>query len=865
MKKSPSPNRAASTPVGSPKKASPSASPGTASLIATSPIDSSPTGAGGGPAGIVGDERLSFTFQFVSLTIRVPETPPAETEYYLKWVRGRSFKGKLPPVYCPLDTPREEDALVVVKLPPTHQFNFEVTLHPKAKDGSVFEKKMMEILIIERHYSDCTKSALKGRKNVAEIKVDLRTLLRSARVGVKSKVQFPISDDNSCEFLEAMYTVVPLDGERAGGGAGPVVPKRGTLLQAPLKPIAVSGTEKVLDIIDSCINETIWENGLKGEREDWVPLADVMASELYRSIDTPRPLEETWTLLFGASQYKEALHNVRGDRGYIDPGWTQTSDNSSGWSIVSYQVRLGEDKYLQSNEKSVYCAAGREIIARSFTTVPSAPLIGDCSHMEYVFHLYENENGGGTVVAMFGYMIITSSTARALADSRVKKNINKVLDVSVEVVQSLLGANSRNSTDGRSTARESKYRRSLTYRPGVISASLEPNLWLRMADRNTLPHVHLVHQYLKRLQETNPANAKVARERVVILENIVVYHRQVVPIVKSCCELLQILSLNLTPQVIYQCSATLGATLRSVFDLHKAEPEFAEFEPMIQSLEQEHDAAVNSKKAGLAKERNFWELLEKQAGDAEIVDMCLEEVKNSTCMLMPGHIDSLARVLSLHLANEAIVNMTMQILVKGRLTNPDLKFTEDLIQAIHGAFRVFPSLWNRYPDLMRTAKTERKQLTPFERRFGHLVPEPVVYQCRILRYQPKMRTGILYLTRNYLVIDQTVLNFSNIVSIVQKWKMLQPLVEVTVRQSRASLRNSNSNGTSCFFELDAPAPDKKESPRSGTPSTNLSASFTRRTETTTTVYQFSVWSRKELLQEIANQGYVSLLHQTEKE
>ncbi|CUF97439.1 Hypothetical protein, putative, partial [Bodo saltans] len=179
-------------------------------------------------------ERLAFSIQLKRLVIDAPTKLPLHHSIYVKWQRGKFFRGKLPPVPCPAQAhPRLHRAnghpQVEVSLPDGHQIQFEVNVHSRAFDDSngaaprphpkasaladrsaavSMEKKTLDLEIYYLRYEDHTRVELKSRSLIARVSVDLRDWLKDARVGRTSTFLCPFDDNMS--VMDGIYVATPV-------------------------------------------------------------------------------------------------------------------------------------------------------------------------------------------------------------------------------------------------------------------------------------------------------------------------------------------------------------------------------------------------------------------------------------------------------------------------------------------------------------------------------------------------------------------------------------------------------------------------------------------------------------------------------
>lgn len=218
-------------------------------------------------------ERLAFSIQLKRLVIDAPLKLPLHHSVYVKWQRGKFFRGKLSPVPCPAQAhPRlhkpDGRSQVEIELPPGHQIQFEVNVHSRffqedrkaapqvtstlrtggarsAENSPVIsmEKKTLDIEIYYLRYEDHTRVDLKARSLVARVNIDIRDWLKDARVGRSCTFLCPFE---GMSLIDGMFVVSPV---KASSNSSKTTVAHSTIMSGDLDDVDGS-TPLALEDID---------------------------------------------------------------------------------------------------------------------------------------------------------------------------------------------------------------------------------------------------------------------------------------------------------------------------------------------------------------------------------------------------------------------------------------------------------------------------------------------------------------------------------------------------------------------------------------------------------------------------------------
>ena len=726
-------------------------------------------------------ERLSFSFQLHSVTVKAPTKLLSHHALYVKWTRGKT-KGKFHPVPCNSNIANKNGCMLLcVDLPMTHQVTFDVNMHTDSQ--GTLEKKTLELQLLLLRYTDHRHADVKSRNVVGTATIDLRELMQNVQVGKCTRAQLLLSDR---EHFDAEYIVSPV------GASGAVIPTREDAMR--------NRASVEQSVTKMCSNGSLASSV---QRQQWVPLvcnnpeeyfsvaedvlgraalaarfgdsfstvSTIVEEGQFKAISCDLSLEEVFQCVASSEQgrFGELLHAARGDTHYSDPPWTIDTQHSA-FKVISYDMRLAKDRFVAATEKCIVCFVGSDIFVHVSNGAPTAPLVGDSVRLELLFHFSGQQQG--TIVAMYGYAHIASSKVKFMFGARIENFVEKLLILAEHSILQLVQP-MRLGKSARLT--RTKFRTTMP-RSAALLASLDPNLWRRLTDQNTLPHADLVLQYLLRLQSCSVT--RVSELQVQSLESIAVYHRRDEQVVQAVCNLLVMLCRAAGPIVVASCSPTLATSLKSVFAMHKtsALSTFESFLSQVESAIQQRNVA---RRKDLSAERNFWHVLEKNMGNKEIVEQAVEKIAQGRGVILNlEHMSLLAAVLSLHLQSRVVTNCTFAILSRVP-ANVD-KVTPQLTAALEAAFRFDPSLHVEHRSFMDALQERKKTFSEFDVHFSAAIGEPVVFECLILLESPRWAATKCYVTKTHLCVGNEVVPLEDVKRIERHRSLLRPAIKIVL-------------------------------------------------------------------------------------
>jgi len=262
---------------------------------------------------------------------------------------------------------------------------------------------------------------------------------------------------------------------------------------------------------------------------------------------------------------------------------------------------------------------------------------------------------------------------------------------------------------------------------------------------------------IARLKRTN--HARVNESHIQALENVLVYHRHVREIVLGVCDVLLQLCRISSPATIASHSSTMAATLRSVFALHTGAA-FTAYSQFLDSVEMQVRALRATQRQRAAGERNYWLTLSTNAGDAHIVEATLARMSSAGRGLIQqkNHANTLSLVLSLHLQSEPIVASAFTIV--SRLATLE-QLTPSLTQALLQASRLHPEVGKRFQDLVDVIASRDRKFSAFDRSFGKMVDDEVVFTCSALSPKPWGPVSLV-LTKNHVCLGDAAFALADV-------------------------------------------------------------------------------------------------------
>lgn len=471
--------------------------------------------------------------------------------------------------------------------------------------------------------------------------------------------------------------------------------------------------------------------------------------------------------LFFSKKHKtvwEAFHFLRGDEFSEASQWRYTHDSSCAYSFNTPRLRYGKSgKRLAASEHCYVCRGpDDEFVVRTIVSSQEVPVVGSAVKLDLVFHV-AGDGAGGSVVATFVH-ITASDMARRLGGNLIAKYSEKI---SVSVNEATNGLLNSRRLQGRSRGRRSyqemKFRNSMVLNPlntSPGSAPLDPSLWRRLVSTDTLPNRDLVYQHLSRLVTIKVS--RVSESQVTGLENIIVYHRESVPVVSAACNLILVLARASSFSAVYRFSPTLCASLEQVFSLHKP-GEFGMYADLLAHLMRHHRQAIREQEESISKGTNVWGMLENMVGDAGLVEQCLRSLSSRWRDLTYANILVLTKSLALHLNSEVIVRLAFGLIGQAHGCIPLLPATT-VDTLLLGANT--HSLEAEYTLVMAHLQRRRASFSHFETHFGYLGEKYVLKSDGWLTgpYLSKVR---IYLTPGFFVVGAFVLPLESILRVVQ--------------------------------------------------------------------------------------------------
>ena len=553
----------------------------------------------------------------------------------------------------------------------------------------------------------------------------------------------------------------------------------------------------------------MWEAGLGAN--EFSPLEYLLHNSKNRVVDLHQDRTAVFEALVGSNgHFAELVHEVRRDKGYRSVPWQSNPDGFGAYRSVNYEMRMGKTTYYACTEKTVMAAVGEEVIVQQSTRAPDAPIIGKSSKLETVMHFLANSTGG-TAIAIYANVDVQSDTIRKLVAGRIESQTERILDVAEEVVTDILQPRRSRTV---STLRQTRFRRSMNLGPAgsCNASSLDPSLWARLNDHATLPNAATVLSYLGRLKSGKVSH--IAPEHVQTLENIVVYHRRNEAVLLAAMELLVALAHSVGMNTLVSASPTLPDTLRSVLAL-QPNKNLASLEAFVEEMSREGRQVGDAELLELAGDAHPWQQLEKCIGvldRAALIIAKIASTQKGQTALSNEQITMLCGCLTLHIGDASLCENVLSIVSKttGRKVHSDLE------QAVRVALRLHPNLQNKYSALAAEISEQCAQRSAFDKTFGNVIPETVVFECLVVLHIPSFAMGRLYLTKSYLCVAHYVLPFQSISYISSRWYHFQPCIEL-------GLSHRSEAG-------------EKQ------------------------VFVFQLWARAELMQHISDLGYFKLIN-----
>ena len=734
-------------------------------------------------------ERLEFAIRLdriIVLSKHVEERAEA-TGIYVKWRRGRSYRGKLPSVPC--DSSNATRAVVggvavlLVRLPDSHEVKFEVNMHMKGTEEqtAIFAEKNLDVEIFLIGLDTSQRTLL------FRAELDLREWLRGVRVGVSSSLTIPF---NAYECLHCTFTVQRamsalekrqhactcalrgvLDPPASEGAESP--PDVKPAVDFPFQPLPQpQNAEDVLVEAGAALRQLIDAGAIPSARKYFSPLVDIVEDGVFRAFRTPLRTANVFDALFSATngRFPAVFHHLRGDREYpepkLAPPWRTDIRGAAASRSVEFLMRLGNEKFCKALETAVVVAIGQDLVLHVVSVAPSAPVVGGDVRLEAVIHVASAE--GGCTLAMYLLGVTSSTKAKILAGGRIGKHVEKAITLMMNAAQEILLSSSAQSTD--SLSRRRSFRSSISGK--ATQVSLDPNLWRRLSDTKTLPHENVVLDILERLQRMSPAT-RCTESMVQTLENVMVFHRMHRRIVLGVCNLLIALCRICGVATIAAFSSTLGRSIHSVLAFHSGAPEIQPFQQFLDQLSSQLMTNRERRRHELLRERDPWLVLERNIGDQELVEAIvplLLPTLRGAAALPDDQVQLISAILTLHMQNTCIVDHIFQVLYGVSDLKTLTPSSALALQRTYLHHREF--LGEKYVDLYGRIEERIATFSFYEFHFLDALRERPVYEATVLVEEPFRKVTKIFLTRNFLCIGSEVVAL-NVVRRVERFQLLR--------------------------------------------------------------------------------------------
>lgn len=827
-------------------------------------------------------ERISFTIQLKRLVVDAPSKLISHHSIYIKWQRGKSYRGKLPPVPCSahVHVSQQQKPMVEIELPSTHQISFEVNVHSKVEpahdtNGTAsnwevsMEKKVLDLTLSWFRFEDHTKVDLHSRQMLTHVSIDLRELLKDSRNGAVSTFLVPFGKGCSIDGVFVASAVQPrspagcdplskpsssgkelssCSGSSASdkkGLAEPVTdcPLAITILDSSV--VAAVGADTAASTIlhesESLLKQMVAASPNTAHTSQYFSHMDSIVEEgLFKAVVIPKTAYNDRSDVVAAvyerllsdtrGKLQQCFHAARGDLEYggrafeyfarakgqatimgtghlvrvaLPPPTTSnrgtqsnlqssTSEGSEnivgGVKIVPFSLRTTKDKHSPAFEVTSVCTLAGDVVAHSVVFAPSAPIVGDGLRVETVIHI--TRTASNCMVAQYIHIAVTSSKLRFLMGSKIQQQAEKtqkLLDRTVN--QIVFSSNTSSSAKQQRTSFRSSLLRSSSA-PSLSSqlSSLDPNLWRRLRDECTLPKADSVLQILKRLApivQQAKANVTLIADQIGILEDVIGYHRRHVPIVSAALQLMLMLcnrihaiSLEAKATSLVKATRTVASTVATVVELHP-KGTFEAIDGTIKQLELLQQSSKATRQAECMVSKDYWGTLVACVGDGEAVEAILARLSTVSrvhTLQDPAHVQTLTTILSLHLSRLAVCEHVWRILERV----PDLSacITPQFVLALHAAARLHDALTLKFPTVLHRVAEVEENFTPFQKQYGDVVREPLLFSCRVMVEEPYWGPKVLYITRSYVCLGDEILPITNMRRVEVFSSLLRPAVKL---------------------------------------------------------------------------------------
>lgn len=691
---------------------------------------------------------METTYYFIikQISIPAPKSFLSHHSVLIKWRCGKQ-SGKLPlvPMGTNVDLTRKQPT-VLVDFPPSVKVTLDTAISIVTLD-----------VIVVRHV-DARREEEKDRQTISShVPFNLGGVGSKLGIPQNGMLMLGISG-----FICLEYSTVRADGLVGQDASSCVFATTSSpsvaVSSSPggLEAAFVMEDGDTFDTADASITEGITSTSGVG---NVLSLNTIVNEGLFKAALFENPPDEAAESLFFAQRsIWEAFHILREDELAEIKPWKYTGTKRCCFRTNFPKLRFGKNgKKISANEQCYVTRVEDDYIARTIVYSNDVPMVGAGVKLDLVFHI-TTDGEGGSVIAVFVH-VTASDLAKRLGGSMIGKYVDKIMAKAHEALEGLLTIRRLQGRDrGRKSYRNMKFRSSVC---PAANTALDPCLWRRLVSTDTLPNKELVYQYLSRLLTIKVL--RVTETQVSSLESVIVYHRESVPVVSACLNLLIMLAKASSYSVVHNFSPTLWPTIESIFALHKPET-FLKYQELLSHLSRHQRQRQREKEEMISRERNVWDVIDGMMVEADLVEKCLKAAAATRLtQLTPSQVLSMTKAVTLHLQSEDIVRYALQITARA-----------------HGSIHFFPAatvsalvigsethhLDAEFADVLAQLNKRSHSLTHFERQFGTL-SEKYLFHCNAWMTGPKLSPIQLYVTANYLVVGPFVLPMDSIHKVVQ--------------------------------------------------------------------------------------------------